>query len=596
MRRYLLLAVAAIATGCSDNLPPEAQYLCTGCEAACHLCFGSVCAAADAGMPDPRCGAYRCGDDAGCLASCTGPEQCQDGAYCDGGQCFGYLALGDPCFGAGECASGGCADGVCCDSACDGGCDRCDLAGLIGTCTPVPAGSAGAPSCAPYVCAGAASCPSSCADDTGCTGTTYCEGAGCVPKKPSAQGCAGPNQCVSGACADGVCCDSACSGACDACDVTGSVGTCLPVAAASQGAPSCAPYLCDGTAASCPGTCSADPACASGSFCSGTACVPKLASGQACARAAQCTSGFCADGVCCGTACSGACDACDLAASLGTCAAAPAGRPGRPSCAPFVCTGLSRSCPASCTTNAQCATGRACSGGACLADTDADGTADADDCAAADPLKWSNRTCYSDGDNDGFVSLTGAPVCSGAACPAGTQATAGTDCNDGDPLKYQSITCHGGPDVDADTFHAGTGVSTCTGAACPAGTSSLRDCYDSNANAKPGQLGYFDVNRGDSSFDYDCDGLQSKSPAWDCVTSYAGVAGCVAPSSAYTGQRGYVGASPACGVAGTYRTCASWSNATCSSAIFQYATCGTGCFPVGLSYSVQEVSLTMLCR
>lgn len=31
------------------------------------------------------------------------------------------------------------------------------------------------------------------------------------------------------------------------------------------------------------------------------------------------------------------------------------------------------------------------------------------------------------------------------------------------------------------------------------------DCYDSNANAKPGQTAYFTTNRGDGSFDYDCD-------------------------------------------------------------------------------------------
>jgi len=34
--------------------------------------------------------------------------------------------------------------------------------------------------------------------------------------------------------------------------------------------------------------------------------------------------------------------------------------------------------------------------------------------------------------------------------------------------------------------------------------SSTNDCYDSNANSKPGQTTYFTTNRGDGSFDYDC--------------------------------------------------------------------------------------------
>lgn len=38
------------------------------------------------------------------------------------------------------------------------------------------------------------------------------------------------------------------------------------------------------------------------------------------------------------------------------------------------------------------------------------------------------------------------------------------------------------------------------------------DCYDSNANAKPGQTSVFSSNRGDGSFDYDCDGGISASP------------------------------------------------------------------------------------
>ena len=34
------------------------------------------------------------------------------------------------------------------------------------------------------------------------------------------------------------------------------------------------------------------------------------------------------------------------------------------------------------------------------------------------------------------------------------------------------------------------------------------DCYDGNANARPGQTSFFGSNRGDGSFDYNCDGIQ----------------------------------------------------------------------------------------
>jgi hypothetical protein len=36
------------------------------------------------------------------------------------------------------------------------------------------------------------------------------------------------------------------------------------------------------------------------------------------------------------------------------------------------------------------------------------------------------------------------------------------------------------------------------------------DCYDSNANAKPGQASWFTSHRGDGSFDYNCDGATTK--------------------------------------------------------------------------------------
>lgn len=59
-------------------------------------------------------------------------------------------------------------------------------------------------------------------------------------------------------------------------------------------------------------------------------------------------------------------------------------------------------------------------------------------------------------------------------------------------------------DSDGDLY----GNPSVTTEACdqPAGyVADNTDCYDSNANAKPGQTSCFDTNRGDGSYDYDCD-------------------------------------------------------------------------------------------
>ncbi|MDE2739864.1 MAG: hypothetical protein OXH47_10100 [Paracoccaceae bacterium] len=37
-----------------------------------------------------------------------------------------------------------------------------------------------------------------------------------------------------------------------------------------------------------------------------------------------------------------------------------------------------------------------------------------------------------------------------------------------------------------------------------------KDCYDKNKEAKPGTEVYFEIDRGDGSFDYDCDGTSTR--------------------------------------------------------------------------------------
>ncbi|XXF75365.1 hypothetical protein P2318_20090 [Myxococcaceae bacterium GXIMD 01537] len=200
-----------------------------------------------------------------------------------------------------------------------------------------------------------------CTEDAQCGAGHLCDAGTCVAKRPNGEACDTSRQCDSGTCADGVCCDSACEGACDACDQPGSEGMCIPVAAGGTGSPTCGPFVCDGTSAACPTTCVNNAQCASGSTCFNGTCTQKLPNGASCGTAGQCASGNCVDGVCCNTACNGgACDACNLPGSIGTCGFLPSSVQCRASAgvcdqAEF-CTGASAACPA----DAQAPNGTTC--------------------------------------------------------------------------------------------------------------------------------------------------------------------------------------------------------------------------------------------
>jgi len=191
--------------------------------------------------------------------------------------------------------------------------------------------------------------------------------------------CTSAGQCTSGQCADGVCCDRACTGACEACNESGSVGTCKLVTGAPRGsrpacvtdgacsgscsgtsafcaypsasvvcvaatcvggistgaaycngagscgmaptAVNCDPYNCGAT--SCKTSCVDDTDCVASSYCEAGKCVLKKKQGDACAANGACATGFCADGVCCDTACADACKACNVPGSIGVCSAGP---------------------------------------------------------------------------------------------------------------------------------------------------------------------------------------------------------------------------------------------------------------------------------
>lgn len=391
------------------------------------------------------CSPFRCVAGA-CTSSCLTDADCEPGHACvlssiagvSTGTC-GKRKNGQVCSDASDCESAQCVDGVCCESACQGACRSCALPGSPGQCVEIPAGApdprktctddgtascghdglcdgkgacqlyavgtacgsasckqgastaasicnqAGqcvAPpsqTCSPYVCNGP-TCFTSCTRDADCVAGRFCV-AGSCGKKPDGAECSGAGECESGFCAQGICCNSGCTGACEACNLTATLGLCTAV---SDGVPDpqgkckataqttcgttgtclagacayvakdvpCKPaacattssmtpaFTCDGhgtcttpvdvpcgsfvcSGAACLSTCSRDSDCVPPNSCVGNSCGLK-SNGVACTVGRECGSGVCSEGVCCNSACSdasagGLCMSCKVAGKVGTC-------------------------------------------------------------------------------------------------------------------------------------------------------------------------------------------------------------------------------------------------------------------------------------
>ncbi|MES1178722.1 MAG: MYXO-CTERM sorting domain-containing protein [Myxococcales bacterium] len=250
------------------------------------FCTGKgSCALTDAVACEP----YAC-NGAACAGNCTADAQCASDAYCQAGKCTPKGKPADKCTTDKQCGSGHCADGVCCDTACTGQCEACSGVpdAKAGTCSPVtgdPLGKRTACAASDAACGGSCdgknrlSCiypaqgkvcrPGACTDgkatvnaycdghgacpaavsvtcEKGCEGKVcagdecvsdkdcgddakYCAAGVCTAKGDPGAACSVASSCKSGFCTDGVCCDSACLGQCEACDASGSVGTCSAV-------------------------------------------------------------------------------------------------------------------------------------------------------------------------------------------------------------------------------------------------------------------------------------------------------------------------------------------------------------------------------
>ncbi|MCX6819577.1 MAG: DUF2341 domain-containing protein, partial [Candidatus Aenigmarchaeota archaeon] len=184
--------------------------------------------------------------------------------------------------------------------------------------------------------------------------------------------------------------------------------------------------------------------------------------------------------------------------------------------------------------------------------------------------------CGTDADNDGTFSqaLGHTGTCQAVPKPY-------TDCNDSNPNFWQTLTCYN--DTDNDSYTVGGSVSVCKGADCnnPVGhrgsASSPSDCYDKNANAHPNWGGFgYTVHRGDGSFDYSCDGVETKE--YTGASTFSGDVTCI-NSSVPSGNNGYVSSIPSCGVSGNFRYCSGSSAYSCAGGCY-YDSTGFGC-PTG---------------
>ncbi len=220
-----------------------------------------------------------------CPDTCTTDADCDDGAHCDG-TCVLDLPNGDLCDEDSDCISDHCQNGRCCNSGdCCIASEECPDSYLVApTCSepdncqgfrkdkrcenfmcnnePIPDDSACTPDVlanecgcyTPKYCSGdleqpVPECPVACQDDVECDMNCHCEGT-CEPNLPLGSPCDEDRDCYSLHCADGVCCDMACGGSCEACNIAGTVGNCLPHSADSDPEDECGLCMvCNGSGA-----------------------------------------------------------------------------------------------------------------------------------------------------------------------------------------------------------------------------------------------------------------------------------------------------------------------------------------------------------
>lgn len=415
---------------------------------------------------------------------------------------------GEACSESAECSTTFCVDGVCCATACEG-CMVCNSPDSVGTCSLVAQGDDPHGACK-------SSAPS-------CSGT--CDGKGACVYPPSGTPCGSP-----------------------ACDES-SASLLLEPSCDGQGActrksRSCGTYLCNPVVGECFSDCTPDSSqCVGDAYCKGGTCVARRPLGSPCTSSLQCASSHCVDDVCCDGPCDGVCESCKLAGKAGVCTPIPADTDPEGDCTGVdackgVC-GSSRACKypdattacgvAFCTPSISSLTTYSCNGhGGCdvgqkscgyfgCVSTSCNTTCVADtDCSKS--AFCTKPGCY--GKKIPGESCTRAQECESDYCLSTVQGLRCCSSTCDSPLSCESgqCLCNGvvctSPgkcrlwyaDTDGDGFgDPHNALPGCDNATIPTGyVANADDCYDKNVKANPGQQLYFDVHRGDGSFDYDC--------------------------------------------------------------------------------------------
>ncbi len=169
---------------------------------------------------------------------------------------------------------------------------------------------------------------------------------------------------------------------------------------------------------------------------------------------------------------------------------------------------------------------------------------------------------YRDGEGDGYGLSNDKRCLCGACIPYTAMRSGDCDDRDGDIHPGAAETCNG-KDDDCDSVIDPDGAGGCKayffdedgddygvmaskkctcGKRAPYSASAGGDCYDKNPSVHPGQTEFFANHRGDGSFDYNCDGVQS--PQLDTVGS------CQKTPGSCVGASGWGGTVPQCGYSG----------------------------------------------
>jgi hypothetical protein len=308
---------------------------------------------------------------------------------------------------------------------------------------------------------------------------------------PETGGCPTNKVSCNGVCIDpppvGCCAASECTGPCKTC---GADHTCTALKNA------------DDPSGNCTGTCDSTGTC-------------KAKKGQSCSAVASgCISGTtCADGYCCDKACSGACEACDISGTLGTCTPLPSGS--SPHSGHPTCTGADATCNGQCngTSNTCTYPTTECGTASCTGTSyQGKGNCSQGSCVKPGPETCPNVCSVSQGGCTGSCSpsakqcsTTGVPqLCSSAgawqnqtACGSGFTCSGG-DCKCNSPKTTCGDTC---TDTQTDNKNCGQCGHDCLGSACTAGKCQPIEVASNIPVPPVGAMGIFGV--GDTYLYYD---------------------------------------------------------------------------------------------